>query len=58
MTLSIRRAEAIRDSIIAIRPNLTGRIAVKGKGEEQPRSFGTTAADHRANRRLEVRLLP
>ena len=58
MYLSLRRAEAIRDSIIAMQPNLAGRIVVKGKGEEQPRSFGTTPADHRANRRLEVRLLP
>ena len=58
LRLSRLRAEAIRDQVLALEPGLAGRIEVQGRGEEEPRSFGLTAADHRANRRLEIRLLP
>ena len=58
LRLSLLRAEAIRDQVLALEPGLAGRIEVQGRGEEEPRSWGLTAADHRANRRLEIRLLP
>ena len=55
--LSLQRAEAIRERIVAMKPGLAGRISVLGRGEEQPRSYGQSESDHKANRRLEVRML-
>ena len=57
LRLSERRANAIYDAITEIQPNLAGRIETAGRGEQKPLSLGTTASDHRLNRRLEVILL-
>jgi outer membrane protein OmpA-like peptidoglycan-associated protein len=52
--LSLRRAAAVRDLVIAEQPALAGRIFVVGKGEDEPRALGSLESDHLANRRLEV----
>lgn len=52
--LSQRRAEALIEEIVALEPGLANRISGEGRGESQPRSYGSTEDDHRANRRLEV----
>ena len=54
LALSQRRAAAVRDRVLLLKPELAGRVKFEGKGEAEPRSFGSTEADHRANRRLEV----
>ena len=54
MVLSTQRALAIYDAVVALQPSLAGRISTQGRGAEQPLSLGTTDADYRVNRRLEV----
>jgi|GEM_PF-1368371 len=54
MVLSTQRALAIYNAVVALQPSLAGRISTQGRGAEQPLSLGTTDADYRVNRRLEV----
>jgi outer membrane protein OmpA-like peptidoglycan-associated protein len=54
MVLSTQRALAIYEAVVALQPSLAGRISTQGRGAEQPLSLGTTDADYRVNRRLEV----
>lgn len=52
--LSLDRAEAIRDMLVAIEPGLEGRLDTTGYGESKPLYYGNTDEDYRLNRRLEV----
>ncbi len=52
--LSLRRAEAIRQTILSIDSNLSGRLMIEGRGEVKPLYNGDTETDHRLNRRLQV----
>lgn len=56
LTLSMRRAEAVRNALEAGFPPLTGRLRVVGAGEARPKYPGEDLpeSDHRLNRRLEV----
>jgi OmpA-OmpF porin, OOP family len=54
MILSMQRAVAIFNAVVALQPSLAGRISTEGRGSEQPLSLGNTEADYRVNRRLEV----
>ena len=52
--LSLARAEAIREILLAAVPSLAGRIEALGAGESQPLDPGDTPRAHANNRRLEV----
>jgi hypothetical protein len=54
MTLSMQRAVAIFNAVVALQPSLTGRIITEGRGSEEPLALGNTEEDYRVNRRLEV----
>jgi outer membrane protein OmpA-like peptidoglycan-associated protein len=54
MALSIGRAQAVQAEVIRLRPSLTDKISIVGKGESTPLSKGNTEADHSVNRRLEI----
>ena len=54
LNLSLARAQAIRNRVLDLQPDLAGRISVAGKGETQPLSLGTEESDHQINRRLEI----
>lgn len=54
LSLSISRAEAIRQEVTRLQPQLLNQISIAGKGEEQLLSNGNTEADHQVNRRLEI----
>jgi outer membrane protein OmpA-like peptidoglycan-associated protein len=54
MALSMQRADAIRQSVVAIEPSLKGRIKVEGHGAREPIDTGTDERALRANRRLQV----
>jgi len=57
LRLSELRAVAIYNAITGLQPGLAGRIQTSGRGEEQLLSLGSSAADHRLNRRVEVVLV-
>ena len=52
--LSRQRAEAIRDQIVELKPELKGRISVQGHGAREPIDMGTDDEALRRNRRLQV----
>jgi outer membrane protein OmpA-like peptidoglycan-associated protein len=52
--LSRQRAEAIRDQIVELKPELKGRITVQGHGAREPIDLGTDDEALRRNRRLQV----
>jgi outer membrane protein OmpA-like peptidoglycan-associated protein len=52
--LSLQRAQAISQSVIALEPSLKGRIHVEGHGAREPVDTGTDERALRANRRLQV----
>jgi outer membrane protein OmpA-like peptidoglycan-associated protein len=54
VALSLQRADAISQSVIAIEPSLRGRIKFEGHGAREPIDTGTDARALRANRRLQV----
>lgn len=63
MKLSLRRAKAAYEQVVAMWPELAGRIKFRGAGENEPLytkpSFpGASAEMHRMNRRLEVYFAP
>jgi len=56
--LSLRRAEAVREYLLANFPGLTaGRIDVRGMGEAQPIADNSTPEGRSQNRRVEIRLV-
>ena len=55
--LSERRAVSVRDALEHLRPALVGRIDAGGEGESGLLALGLDEADHRLNRRVEVRVL-
>ncbi len=57
MLLSVQRANAVFEAIKRLQPTLSPRIDTAGRGEEVLLSTGQSEADHRINRRLEVRLI-
>ncbi|MDH5546466.1 MAG: OmpA family protein [Gammaproteobacteria bacterium] len=54
LILSEKRARAIADAIIAMRPELDGRILTRGLGETRPLYRGDDAGLQKLNRRIEV----
>jgi outer membrane protein OmpA-like peptidoglycan-associated protein len=54
VALSLQRADAISQSVVAIEPSLKGRIKVEGHGAHEPIDTGTDERALRANRRLQV----
>ena len=52
--LSRARAQAISESVIELKPELKGMIAIEGHGALEPVNLGTDEASLRANRRLQV----
>lgn len=54
LQLSRQRAEAIRDQIVELKPELKGRITVQGHGAREPIDLGTDDEALRRNRRLQV----
>jgi outer membrane protein OmpA-like peptidoglycan-associated protein len=52
--LSLERAEAISERVVALEPSLKGRIHVEGHGSREPIDTGTDERALRANRRLQV----
>jgi outer membrane protein OmpA-like peptidoglycan-associated protein len=53
--LSERRAAAVRAWLVGHGVD-AARISATGAGESRPVRTGTTEADHRANRRVEIRI--
>lgn len=56
--LSLRRAEKVRDYLAAELGFDATRIRVEGAGEDQPVASNDTAAGRRANRRVEIYVVP
>lgn len=56
--LSIRRAEKVRDYLIANFRFDAARFSAEGQGEDQPTTSNNTAAGRRANRRVEIFVRP
>lgn len=54
VSLSLQRAEAMSQSVIALEPSLAGRIRVEGHGAREPIDAGSDERALRANRRLQV----
>jgi len=52
--LSLQRAQALSQAVVAVEPGLKGRISVEGHGSREPIDPGTDEAALRANRRLQV----
>lgn len=57
LTLSERRAEAVKQTLLTAHPELKGLLKTQGKGESELRYLGDTEQDHQLNRRVEVQLL-
>ncbi|GAB5415194.1 MAG: hypothetical protein Cons2KO_27970 [Congregibacter sp.] len=53
-SLSLARAAAVRELLVAAQPVLEGRIDTFGAGESRPLDPGTSERAHANNRRLEV----
>jgi outer membrane protein OmpA-like peptidoglycan-associated protein len=53
-SLSRARAQAISDSVVALKPQLAGMIVIEGRGAREPVNSGSDEASLRANRRLQV----
>jgi outer membrane protein OmpA-like peptidoglycan-associated protein len=54
MTLSWKRAEAIRDLLVKLEPSLAGRVELNGRGEYEPLDAGHDESAYRTNRRIQV----
>jgi outer membrane protein OmpA-like peptidoglycan-associated protein len=54
MTLSWKRAEAIRDLLVKLEPSLAGRVELNGRGEYEPLDPGHDENAYRTNRRIQV----
>ena len=57
LDLSLRRAEAVRDALVAygVPPE---RLSVEGRGEAEPRASNATEAGRQLNRRVEILVSP
>jgi outer membrane protein OmpA-like peptidoglycan-associated protein len=53
-SLSRARAQAISESVVALKPQLAGMIVIEGRGAREPVNSGSDEASLRANRRLQV----
>ena len=53
-TLSERRADRVRDAVLAAQRALSGRLRTEGRGERESLIEARTEAEHGANRRVEV----
>ena len=56
LELSRQRAEAIRQSVVLLEPELEGRIDIVGRGAYEPIAYENNEQAWRANRRLQVLL--
>ena len=56
-TLSERRAQSVRDAVLTLQGTVAGRVDAIGKGEREPLITARSEADHRVNRRVEVRVI-
>jgi len=57
MQLSLRRAQAVKQTLQKTNPQLTGHIQTQGKGEQELRYSGDDASDHQLNRRVDMEVL-
>ncbi len=57
MSLSRRRAEAVKRVLVEQNPALRNALQTQGKGEQELRYIGNDATDHQLNRRVELQLL-
>jgi outer membrane protein OmpA-like peptidoglycan-associated protein len=57
MTLSQARAEAVRQYLIQVAPELLNRLSAQGYGLTQPKAPNTTADGRKMNRRVELQVL-
>ncbi len=58
MLLSQKRAEAVRDYLIANQPMAPERISAVGYGSERPLASNATPAGRAINRRIDIRIIP
>jgi len=54
--LSLDRAQAVRDALVAANAELGGRTDIDGKGETEPVATNGTAEGRAQNRRVEIEL--
>ena len=55
--LSERRAHSVRDPVLALQGTVAWRVDAIGEGEREPLIHASSEADHRVNRRVEVRVI-
>ncbi|MDR1901047.1 MAG: OmpA family protein, partial [Treponema sp.] len=55
--LSLRRAAAVAEYLIAAGVRSRDRVLVRGRGAEVPRADNSTEAGRRRNRRVEITIL-
>ena len=55
-TLSLKRAQRVKDELVSINPYFADRIYASGKGETDLRFPGNSETDHLNNRRVEIKL--
>ena len=55
--LSERRSQSVRRAVLALRDGLDLRVDAIGKGASEPLVPGNSEADHRVNRRVELRVI-
>ena len=55
-TLSQHRSDAVRDFLIQVAPELSGRLTAMGYGSSVPKLDNKTASGRKANRRVEIRV--
>ena len=55
--LSERRALSVRDAVLALNGTAVGWVDAIGRGEREPLITASSEADHRVNRRVEVRVI-
>jgi OOP family OmpA-OmpF porin len=57
MGLSQGRAQAVRDYMVTVAPELSGHLSAKGYGLTMPKASNATAAGKTLNRRTELQVL-
>ena len=56
LDLSQRRSLSVKNYLLTIDARFNNRIAIKGMGESQLLSQGSTDTDHQLNRRVEIQI--